>query len=282
MYYIIMVAATTIFAANIWVIQAAQQGGWIPFFLSMCSYLLAALCAFAFILWRKTPLWSKTIWLYSFKPAGILLAANISLLIAIPLTTPERIGFIVGLTVVFVPILQFFLHRTSIPRLIFLSLLLALGGNILLNYSPQAPVGFRLGDLFALVTTLCYAISIIWIRDCSTLNIPAESFVFIQSTISFLGYIPIVLFTGSFQNPISQPLFPLFFLGFISFIVGNALQFIAQKNMPPVVASIILAMSSVIGLFIGVIFYGLELSLPMVAAAGLFGSASVLGAYSSR
>lgn len=279
MYYLMMAVATIIFASNVWVIQEAVKNGWGSFFLSFCSYFLAACCSVAVALWKKQHLFRWEIWKKSLRPAVILFIANIFLLFAVQSTLPERIGFIVGLTVLFVPLIQFFLYKSHIPRPIYLSLGLAFLGNIILNYHPGKYTGFYWGDIFALVTTLCYALSIIWIHECSSSNIPAETFVFIQSTVASLGYIILMAVTSKFQNPLGLSLFPVFFLGFISYIVGNSLQFIAQKNMPSVVASIILASTSIIGVFIGFFFFDLELSFRILAAAVFFGSAGILGAY---
>ncbi len=277
MYYLVMLAAASVFASNIWVINAAQSNGWIPFFLSFCSYGLSSITLLNYAIIRKVPFLTIYIWSYAAKPAVILLLANFFLILSVKWSTPERIGFIVGLTVIFVPILQFFLQRTKIPKVIYFSLFLALLGNTILNYDPKGVILFNIGDIFALLTTLCYALSIIWIKECSD-KIPVVSFILIQSIISCLGYIPIVALTGSFQNITELPLFPMFFIGFISFVVANALQFIAQKNIPSEMAAIILASTSIIGMFIGAIFFGLKLTLIMVFAAILFCAASIIGA----
>ena len=281
MYYLVMLIASSVFASNVWVIDMAQKQGWIPFFLSFCSYGLSSVVLLSYATVRKVPFLQKDIWAYAFKPATILLGANFSLLLAVQWSTPERIGFIVGLTVVFVPVLQFFLKGTKIPKMIYFSLFLALVGNTILNYDPQKMGQLTIGDFFAFLTTLCYALSIIWIKECSD-KIPVVSFILIQSTISCLGYIPIVLMTNSFQDITQLSFFPVFFIGILSFIIANALQFIAQKNIPSEMAAIILASTSIIGMFIGVIFFGLQLTFIMICAAVLFCSASIIGGLSYK
>ena len=171
MYYIIMFIATTIFASIAWVANYSKNAGWSLFFLASISYFIA-FCVFALLcILKKKPMFDAGMWKDGLKPVIILLVGNMSLNVAVSMTTPEKIGFLVGLTVIIVPILDFFMYKAKIPKLIYPSLIFAFIGNFILNYNKEMKIfSFGLGEFLSLATTVCYALStfisyiILWFR----------------------------------------------------------------------------------------------------------------------
>lgn len=281
MYYVIMFMATSIFASIAWVANYSQKSGWSLFFLASISYFIA-FCIFSLLcIIRKKTMFNKYIWIDSIKPVVILLLGNMSLNVAVTKTTPEKIGFIVGLTVIIVPVLDFIMYKTKIPKLIYPSLIFAFAGNFILNYNKEMKIFyFGLGEFLSLITTISYALSIIWISKCAR-TFSFESFGFIQSLVSSIGYFLVSLFTGSIHPIDNIPLYPILFYGIGSYVLGNIFQFVAQKNLSPIVSSLIMATQPIIGIFIGVLFFNFNIKLYICISALFFFTASVMGVISN-
>lgn len=282
MYYIIMFMATTIFASIAWVANYSQKAGWSLFFLASISYF-TAFCIFVLLcIIRKKPMFNKYIWKDGIKPVIVLLLGNMSLNIAVTKTTPEKIGFLVGLTVIIVPILDFIIYKTKIPKLIYPSLIFAFAGNFILNYNKEMKIfSFGLGEFLSLITTICYALSIIWISKCAR-TFSFESFGFIQSLVSSIGYFLVSLFAGNIHSINNIPLYPILFYGIGSYVLGNVFQFIAQKNLSPIISSLIMATQPIIGIIIGVLFFNFGMTLSICISALFFFTASVMGVISNN
>ena len=90
MYYIIMFIATTIFASIAWVANYSKNAGWSLFFLASISYFIA-FCVFALLcILKKKPMFDAGMWKDGLKPVIILLVGNMSLNVAVSMTTPEK------------------------------------------------------------------------------------------------------------------------------------------------------------------------------------------------
>ncbi|WP_295296090.1 DMT family transporter [uncultured Brachyspira sp.] len=277
MYYIIMFIATTIFASIAWVANYSKNAGWSLFFLASISYFIA-FCVFALLcILKKKPMFDAGMWKDGLKPVIILLVGNMSLNVAVSMTTPEKIGFLVGLTVIIVPILDFFMYKAKIPKLIYPSLIFAFIGNFILNYNKEMKIfSFGLGEFLSLATTVCYALSIIWIGRCAR-SFGFESFGFIQSLVSSIGYLIASLITGSIHSISNLPLYPILFYGLGSYVLGNACQFVAQKNLSPIISALIMATQPIVGVIIGILFFNFSITISICISGFFFFIASVMG-----
>ena len=281
MYYLIMFIATIIFSSVAWVANYAKVNSWSLYFLATLGYFISFIIFSILCIIKRSSIFSKKLWADSIKPVLILLLGTMLLNTAVSYTTPEKIGFFIGLTVIFVPIIEFILYRTKIPKLIYLSLLLAFLGNFILNFNKMSYI-FNFGDFLALATSICYALSIVWISKCATV-FSFEEFGFIQSIVSSIAYFILSFITHEIHSITKNlPFFPLFFYGFCYYFFANALQFMAQKRLPSFISSLILATQSIIGVIIGILFFSFKLSVPICISALLFFSSSVVGIISNN
>lgn len=282
MYYILMLTATTIFASIAWVANYSIKSGWSIFFLASISYTVALFIFTVLCLIRKKKFFDKSMWKDAVKPVLILLVGNVSINVAVSHTTPDKIGFLVGLTVVILPLFQFVVYKVKIPVLVYPSVLLAFVANFILNYKGGTVMfSFGLGEALAIGAAACYALSIIWIGRCAS-EFSFESFGFIQSLVSSAGYFVIALVTGAKLSISGLPLSPILFYGIGSYVLGNACQFVAQKKLLPVIAGIIISVQPIVGILIGVAFFDYSISMRIIFSGFLFFAASVLGILSGN
>lgn len=277
MYYILMLTATIIFASIAWVANYSIENGWSIFFLASISYAIALIIFSVLCKIRKKAFFDISMWKDAIKPAIILLFGNVSINVAVFYTTPDKIGFLVGLTVIILPFLQFVLYKTKIPNLMYLSVILILLGNFTLNYSKETNMfSFGIGEILSIAAATCYALSIIWIGRCAK-EFSFESFGFIQSLVSSFGYFILSIITGTDFSIKGLPILPVVFYGICSYVVANAFQFIAQKRLLPIVAAIIISLQPILGIFIGSIFFRYYIGANVIISGILFFAASVIG-----
>ena len=98
----------------------------------------------------------------------LLLALSLTNLSAIYLqtigletTSSANAGFITALSVLFVPVLGFFLNKRNINPRIKIAIPLSILGIYILSYGFSLPSYFLIGDFWILLSALCYAIYII-------------------------------------------------------------------------------------------------------------------------
>lgn len=95
---------------------------------------------------------------YAMLLGFILFIMFTALTFGLKTTTTSNAGFLVSLTVVFVPLLHTFLFKKKIENKVVVSIVLALTGIALLTI--QLPFTFKIGDLFCIAAALCYALHI--------------------------------------------------------------------------------------------------------------------------
>lgn len=281
MYYILLFISTIIFSSVAWVANYAKNSSWSLYFLASISYFIAFIIFITLSIIKRRNILDIKLWRESIRPVLILLLGTILLNTSVLYTTPEKIGFLIGLTVIFVPIIEFVLYRVKIPSLIYISLILAFLGNFILNFNKSLYT-FGIGDILALGTSICYALSIVWISKCATV-FSFESFGVVQSIISSIGYFVLSFITGNIHPLTSNlPLYPVLFYGVCYYFIANALQFISQKKLQATIASLIMATQSIIGVIIGILFFNLKINTTICISAILFFSASVIGIISNN
>ncbi|WP_411553538.1 DMT family transporter [Paenibacillus lautus] len=95
---------------------------------------------------------------YAMLLGFILFIMFTALTFGLKTTTASNAGFLISLTVVFVPLIHTFLFKKKIEKKLMVSILLALTGIALLTI--QLPFAFKIGDLFCIAAALCYALHI--------------------------------------------------------------------------------------------------------------------------
>lgn len=186
-----------------------------------------------------------------------LFAASSLQQIGILYTSVGKAGFITALYIVIVPILGIFLKK-KVSFHIWLSVVVAVAGMYLLCITDGFSVGT--GDIYVFLCAIGFSFHILLIDHYS----PKADGVFI-SCVQFLvaGVIgTIVSFALETPNwsSLCAAWAPVLYAGVLSSGVGYTLQILGQKNMNPVVASLILSLESVFSLISGWLLLGQHLS----------------------
>ena len=173
-------------------------------------------------------------------------------------TTVGKAGFITALYVVIVPVLGLFLKK-KVSILIWFCVSLSVIGLYLLCM-PEGSFALGFGDLLVLICALLFSIHILVIDYFS----PRGDGVVI-SCIQFFtcgilsGVVMFFAETPTIGN-ILDAKWAILYAGVLSSGVAYTLQVVAQKNVNPTVASLILCLESVVAVLAGWIILGQSLS----------------------
>ena len=173
-------------------------------------------------------------------------------------TTVGKAGFITALYVVLVPILGLFVKK-KVPIFIWLCVGLSVAGLYLLCM-PEGTFVLALGDLLVLICAILFSLHILVIDYFS----PKGDGVVI-SCIQFFtcgiltGVVMIFTETPTIGN-ILDAKWAILYAGVLSSGVAYTLQVVAQKNVNPTVASLILCLESVVAVLAGWLILGQSLS----------------------
>ena len=180
---------------------------------------------------------------------AILFTASAFQQIGIEITqSAGKAGFITGLYTVLVPIVTFILLKQKNSVNVWIGAIIAVVGLFLLSVSDNFTVG--LGDLILLCGAIFYTLHIITI-DRVVDRVSPLKFAAVQFFTCAILNLIIGLFVDSYSlEAIGAALIPLLYGGLGSVGVAYTLQIVAQKNVPPTPAAIIMsteAMFSAIG-----------------------------------
>lgn len=189
---------------------------------------------------------------------GIALCAASSLQqFGIAYTTVGKAGFITALYIVIVPILGLFLKKT-VGLNIWISVVIAAIGMYLLCITE----GFRIGkgDFLVFLCAITFSFHILIIDHFS----PKADGVLISCvqffTAGVVGTVLMLLFEQPSISGILSAWAPILYAGVFSSGVGYTLQVVAQKDVEPTVASLLMSMESVFSMLAGWVLLGQKLS----------------------
>lgn len=188
-----------------------------------------------------------------------LFAASNSQQIGIQYTTVGKAGFITALYVIIVPILGLFVKK-KVPILIWLCVLLSVSGLYLLCMTGDS-FSLAYGDLLVLMCAILFSFHILIIDYFSP---KADSVVIACIQLFVCGILSgiVMLFA---ENPSVQNIWDakwsILYAGVLSSAVAFTLQIVAQKDVNPTVASLIMCLESVVAVLAGWIILGEALSL---------------------
>lgn len=130
--------------------------------------------------------------------AGVLLAAAYGLQTAgLELTTVSSTGFITGLYVVFTPLIALVLFGTSVPRVLWVGVALALVGLLLLS---GAPGGSALGNALVLGNAVAQSLQIASMERFAP-RYDARALTFLQMAVCCVGFAAIAVASGQVEAP---------------------------------------------------------------------------------
>lgn len=177
--------------------------------------------------------------------------------VGIQYTTAGKAGFITALYIVVVPLLGIFL-RKKIGLKIWCSVAVAVAGLYLLCMTEKLTVGK--GDFLVLLCALVFSIHILLVDHFAPKvdGIRMSCIQFLVTGILSAG--PMVILERPTFRQVSDAAIPLLYAGVLSCGVAYTLQVVAQKNVDPTVASLILSLESVFSVLAGRIILGEQLS----------------------
>lgn len=206
-----------------------------------------------------------------------LFAANNFQQFGILHTTVGKAGFITALYVVIVPILGIFM-RKRVSFLVWICVALSVVGLYLLCI-PEGSFTLSYGDLLVMICAVLFSFHILVIDYFS----PKGNGVIISCIQFFVcgilsGIVMMFTETPSVGNLIDAK-WSVLYAGVLSSGVAYTLQVVAQKNVNPTVASLILCLESVVAVLAGWIVLGDELSVRELTGCILMFAAIVMAQF---
>ncbi|WP_342566080.1 DMT family transporter [Paenibacillus sp. FSL R7-0345] len=182
-------------------------------------------------------------------------------------TTMSNAGFLVALTVVFVPMLEVLVFRKKVAPPQIFGTVLAIAGIGLLTLNGSLHI--QPGDFLCILAALFYAVQILVtaraVKSCDSLNIGILQ-------LGFAGGYALVL-SAIFEAPSLPSSMPgwiaILALGILCSACGFILQPVAQQYTTPTRTGLIFSLEPVFAAFFGYWFAGEQLSLQGYAGAAL-------------
>lgn len=217
---------------------------------------------------------TKTEWLGGICCGIALCVASNFQQVGIQFTTVGKAGFITALYVVLVPIFGLFLKK-RVPILIWGCVGLSVVGLYLLCM-PAGAFTLALGDLLVLICAVLFTVHILVIDYFS----PKGDGVVISCIQFFvcgiLSGIPMLFFEHPSVGNMMDAKWSILYAGVLSSGVAYTLQVVAQKNVNPTVASLIMCLESVVAVLAGWIVLGQDMSSREILGCVLMFAAIVL------
>lgn len=205
---------------------------------------------------------------------GFLLFAASSLQqIGIMYTTAGKAGFITSCYIIIVPVLGIFLHK-KIGWKVWLAVAMALVGLYFLCITEGFSIGK--GDFYIFICAILFSLHILVI-DYFSPKVDGVKMACIQFFVcGIISFVPMfALETPKIGNLLAGWL-PLLYAGVFSCGVGYTLQIIAQKNMNPAIASLILSLESCFSVLAGWLILGEKMSVRETVGCVLMFTAIIL------
>lgn len=173
-------------------------------------------------------------------------------------TTAGQAAFLTGLYILFVPMLGLFMHH-RVPLTTWCAGILALVGLYLLSVREDLSVSR--GDVFEIAGAVFWALHILCIDAYVKRSDPLE-FSFWQFAFCALFSVGTALFLepGGFAH-VGDALLPILYCGVVSVGIAYTLQVVAQKDVIPAHAALILSVETVFATLGGAVVLGENLGL---------------------
>lgn len=217
---------------------------------------------------------TKTEWIGGICCGIALCVASNFQQFGITYTTVGKAGFITALYVVIVPILGLFMKK-RVPILIWGCVVLSVAGLYLLCM-PAGAFTLSFGDLLVLICAVLFSVHILVIDYFS----PKGDGVVISCIQFFvcgiLSGIPMLFVENPSIGNMMDAKWSILYAGVLSSGVAYTLQVVAQKNVNPTVASLILCLESVVAVLAGWIVLGQDMSSREILGCALMFVAIVL------
>ena len=187
----------------------------------------------------------------------------------IKLTTPGKAGFLSSTYMLMVPIIGI-IFRKHIKYYVWVCVAIALVGSFLISYKYGD--GFQIGDIVILISTLGYALQIIFV-DRVGKYVDGIFLSALQLLITgLLSFILKVIFEPFSFEAFKSAFFAIMYAVVFSGCIAFTFQILGQRTTPPTIASMIMALESVFSLLASVVVLHETLTMKE-----WFGSALIFG-----
>lgn len=165
-------------------------------------------------------------------------------------TSAGKAGFITTLYIILVPIIGIFLKQ-KVSRKIWYCVMLATVGMYMLSIKESLSIEY--GDFLVFLCAIAYSFHII-IIDYFSPKADGTKLSCIQFFVwGLLSFVAMILFETPTLNGVVAATVPIIFTGVLSSGIGYTFQIIAQKNVNPTLASLILSLESVFAVLSGIV-----------------------------
>ena len=250
----------TIFWGTTFVAQDAAMNYIQPFTFQAVRTLVGAICLLP-VIWVLDRKDGKRFWDGWKSPklwlAGVLcgiplfLAGNLQQMGIGEGTDPGTAGFLTTMYILFVPLIGLF-RKEKAPKLLPISLILAVGGLYFLSFSGVARISS--GDLLLLGCALAYAVQIIvvdkYVNQVDPVRLNAIQIFFA----SLATWVLMLTIDKPTVSAIASCWLPILYSGVLSSAVAFTLQIVGQKDLPPSLASLIMSLEAVFAVLTGLLF----------------------------
>lgn len=215
----------------------------------------------------------RTLWLGGALCGIAFVAASSLQQIGVGMTTVGKAGFITALYIVIVPICGIFVKK-RVPWHLWCGVGIAVAGMYFLCITEQLTV--ERGDLFVFLCAVVFSLHILIIDHFSS-KVDGVQMSCIQFFVAgALCLVPMLLLEKPSFAAVSAAAFPILYAGLLSGAVGFTLQIVAQKELQPTVASLIMSLESVFSALSGWLILHEKLSARELLGCGLVFSAVIL------
>lgn len=178
----------------------------------------------------------------------VLMVASVLQQIGVGMTSVGKAGFITALYIVIVPICGIFVKK-RVPLHLWCGVGIAVLGMYFLCITEQFSIGR--GDLFVFLCALGFSGHILIIDHFSP-RVDGVQMSCIQFFVSgILSIVPMFVLERPSPAALAAAAAPILYAGLLSGAVGYTLQIVAQKELQPTVASLIMSLESVFSALAG-------------------------------
>lgn len=172
-------------------------------------------------------------------------------------TTASKAGFITTMYIVIVPLLGVFYGRKVSPKIIVCVALAAVGLYLL---SIKSGFTISRGDFFVFVSAIFYSLQIVVIDifapGVDSIKLSLVEFI----TAGILSLVAMLVLETVTMESVMLASTAILYTGLMSSGIGFTLQIVAQKNLQPTIASLLMSSESVVSLLAGIVLLGESLT----------------------
>lgn len=214
-------------------------------------FLLAFLIA-GILFYKSLMLVTKKVIISSFMLGTLLFGVFTFVTFGVSMTSASNAGFLVSLTVIFVPLINCLLVRRLPSWQIFIGLIFILTGIGLLTLKNSLTINY--GDLLCIIGALLYAIFIILTGKLTKEDDPLTLGILQLGVAGLLAMVFSILFENPSLPSTLNSWIAILGLGILCSAVGFICQTIAQKYTTPTHTGLIFALEPIFAALFAVLF----------------------------